>query len=600
MGTSRFGCGLLWGAIAIYPDIPAARKHLFRAKAYYIDTTLPVWRQILGSHGGYWHEMHGYYLSTCLGNTLARLLSAWSSATGEDLYAANPWLEHMLYFAIHSTRPDRYRIRMGDIKCDERAYGEAPIVLQCFPALTQRYDNPHGRWWLRQFGGTRFDGITPTEDPWGEPFAVGATFKSEDTLPTVYHADGLGVVNMRSDWSEEATYIWFKCGPNFWSHSHLDSGSFAIYKRGALAIDAGNYTAGHNSEHYLEYGKQSIAHNVVTVTDPNEPPCGRGSWSFPNDGGQRFVVAGTATAAPYSVAEWEKRRGDFDTGRIVAFQSMKDFTYVCGDVTKAYTNSRSGTGHAASRSKRVRRMLRSLLYLPPDHVVVFDQVASFNKDFKKRWLLHTINEPVVEGNLITVERADTAFRFNGWDKRLKHTIRATADHPFFKAHADCRFYGGYQPQLYQYDGVMFVRTLLPERAEVVKVGGEGKQCWVAGRNRVRNTRGKPISIRPYTGEGETGSWRIEISPAEPAEADLFLNVIQVGTKSTKPKPKPTAARLVDVEEGTALQVDLAGGRRAIITFNKGLDGHIRIEQGGRIVVDVPLASEVQPGPTIVK
>jgi len=594
VGTSRYGCGLVWAALAIYPDIPGARKHVWRAKSYYIDTSIPVWRQVMGADGGYWHELHGYYLGTCIGNALARCLSAWTSATGEDLYRKNPWLENWLYFGIYSTRPDLYRIRIGDIKCSEHAYGEAPISLYSFPALAKRYDNPYGRWWVQRFGGATLDGVTPTEDPWGEPFRKDATTRSPDSLPLVRHSDGLGVVNMRSDWTEDATAIWFKCGPSFWSHSHMDAGAFAVYKRGALAIDAGNYTAGYSSQHYSLYGRLTYAHNVVTVTDPNDPALTWQGQAVPNDGGQRFTSGGHGATAPYSVANWAKRKEEFDTGRIVAFETTKDFTYVCGDVTRAYTNALSGTGHKPSRSKRVRKLLRTLVFLPPDHLVVFDQVESFDKAFKKRWLLHTINEPKVSGTLTTVERADLCFRFSRWDRSLKYAIRATKDHPFFKAHPDCKWYGGYQPQLYQYDGVMFVRTLLPAKPEIVVVGGPGKECWFNGRSFNGALGGRTVSFRPYTGEGEAGRYRIEVSPGAAAENDRFLNVIQVGVNSGN--PKPTTARLLDVDDGTAVEVALGGGTTATITFTSGVGGHITVKRGGATVVDRDFAQRVLPNP----
>jgi hypothetical protein len=493
-----------------------------------------------------------------------------------------------------------YRIRIGDVKCGERMYGEGPIWLYSFGALARRYGNPYGRWWGTYVGGQKLDGVTPTEWPWGRPFQKGAPTKTWESLPTVRHSDGLGVVNMRSDWSEDATWIWFKCGPSFWSHSHMDSGQFVIYKRGALAIDAGNYSYGYHAEHYRNYGRHSIAHNLVTVTDPQD----RLPKGAPNDGGQRLTSGGYGVTAPYSLAEWKKRAEEYDTGAIVAFQAAGDFTYVCGDLTKAYTNAKSGTGDTSARSKRVRKMLRSLVYLPPDHLVVFDQAESFKADFKKRWLLHTINEPEVEGALTTVERAGTAFQFNAWDRRLKHAIKAGKGHPFFKAHPDCKWYGGYQPQLYQYDGVMFVRTLLPAEAEIVKVGGDGKECWLDGVNHDGATGSetgagaKKVAFRPYTGEGETGRWRLEVSPREAAENDLFLHVIQMGLKSKS--PKPTAARLAPADGATGVEVELGGGRRARVVFKAGVGGSIEIEGGGRPAVKQKLAEEVLANPGIEK
>jgi hypothetical protein len=372
-----------------------------------------------------------------------------------------------------------------------------------------------------------------------------------------------------------------------------------------LAIDSGNYVA-FNSEHCLQYAKLSIAHNVITVTDPDEPVASRGAIEFPNDGGQRHAVAGLLTPVAYSVPEFNRRLDDFDTGKIVAFQTTPEFTYTCGDLTKAYTNRRSGTGHKASRAKRVREMLRSLVYLPPDHLVVFDQVESFDKGFKKRWLLHTINEPTLEGALTTVERAETAFRFTAWDRRLKYAMTAEQDHPFFKEHSDCKWYGGYQPQLYRYDGIMFVRTLLPAQADIVKVGGPGKECRVNGKNRMdRKNRivkddpdRRPIRIASHDGSGETGAWRLEVSPREAHEADRFLHVIQVGVKSRN--PTPTASRILERRHGTGLEIELGGGRKAELLFKAGVGGHISIRGGDRPVVDQALADKVLPNIPIQK
>jgi len=203
-----------------------------------------------------------------------------------------------------------------------------------------------------------------------------------------------------------------------------------------------------------------------------------------------------------------------------------------------------------------------------------------------------------------VERADMAFRFTAWDKRLKGAVTATADHPFFKEHPDCKFYGGYQPQLYQYDGIMFVRTLLPENPEIVKVGGDGKECWLDGANHDGadgsevGASGKKVAFRPYTGEGETGRWRLEVSPSVAAENDLFLNVIQVGLKSKG--AKPTAAKLVKAEGAASAEIELGDGRKATVTFRAGVGGHVKIEGGGKAAVEADLAEKVLPNLKIEK
>jgi len=317
---------------------------------------------------------------------------------------------------------------------------------------------------------------------------------------------------------------------------------------------------------------------------------------IPNDGGQRWTSGKFGSGTHYSAPEFRKA-GNHYTGQIIAFQPAEQFTYVCGDVTQAYTGPLSGTDHPDARSKRVRKFLRTLLYLPPDHLIVFDQVESFNKDFKKRWILHSVNEPKVDGNLATIEHTETVLRNKyyawAWDGDLKHAIHASKDHPFFKQHPDCPWFGN-QPQLYTYDGVMFVQALLPSDREITAIGGPGKEFWVNGVNyhmggHERKGASVLLDLQPHLISGEAGRWRIEVSPTEPAEDDLFLTVIQVGIKSQGPRPTP--ARAI---KPAGLEIDLGSGRKATVTFKKGVGGHIRIERAGATLLEEALAERVLP------
>src|SRR5438045_9464146 len=62
--------------------------------------------------------------------------------------------------------------------------------------------------------------------------------KPLDTLPTAYHAPGIGQLYARSAWTKDATWINFIAGPYDQSHAHQDQGSLMIYKGGWLAFDA--------------------------------------------------------------------------------------------------------------------------------------------------------------------------------------------------------------------------------------------------------------------------------------------------------------------------------------------------------------------------
>jgi heparin/heparan-sulfate lyase len=152
-----------------------------------------------------------------------------------------------------------------------------------------------------------------------------------------------------------------------------------------------------------------------------------------------------------------------------------DYTYLKGDITRAY-------------SDKVKEVKRSFVFLNlkdkniPAALIVFDKVVSSRPDFRKFWLLHSIEAPVINGSEVTVIATG-----NGNDGKLINT------------------------------------TLLPEPndREINPVGGPGKECWVFGTNYPSG----PKYTRPNT--YERAAWRIEVSPKKAAEENYFLNVMQV-------------------------------------------------------------------------
>ena len=587
----------LWRPLAAYPDFPGARRFVLQVKLWYVDTSLPLVHFILGDHGGYWQECAGPYL-TKTDDALCQLLAAWPSATGEDLFAKNPWLEYTIYPQYYGVQPNALCIRYS---LDEVHY-RLPRVLRGVAGMaTQRYNNPYGP-------GVR-DGLTPTARPWGPPLAKDLPEKKQETLPLVYGGDGEGIITMRSDWTEDATFVFFKCGITGRAHNVLDTGHFAIYKRAPLTQRTGTYNeARYAGSRFSVYFRLAIAANLVVVRDPGEKPFTQPEFMadpLPNDGGQRWSATSFASGTPYSLHQVMESEVHL-TSKLLAFQPGKEFTYVCGDLTPAYTDNEKTRAHTppgALRSQRVRKFLRTLLFLPPDHLLIFDQVDSFNKDFEKTWVMHTVHEPKIDGDRAVVEYAEPVYYFYSCGG-LKYALSAPKDHPFFKQHPDCKWTG--RPQLYQYDGIMYVRTLLPEKARLSTVGGPGKEFWVEGENYGMRSPKKPVPgepdtswhPKPYDVTGESGIWRLEVRPDAPREEDCFLHVFQMGIKSQN--PTPTESKLLEVKEGTGVEVDLGGGRKATVSFKKGVGGHIRIEGGGQAVVDQDLAETVLPNLPIEK
>lgn len=128
--------------------------------------------------------------------------------------------------------------------------------------------------------------------------------------------------------------------------------------------------------------------------------------------------------------------------------------------------------------RKCKEAIRQFVYLKPDYCVVYDRVTSVSKDQQKVFLLHTKNEPALE-NGVWVAVA-----------------------------------GG---------GKLFCRTILPKIPKVEIVGGKDKEFMVRGINYPTNSYAERTKNSPMSA---LGRYRLEISPATPAEKDCFLHVLQ--------------------------------------------------------------------------
>lgn len=85
----------------------------------------------------------------------------------------------------------------------------------------------------------------------------------------------------RTGWDANSVIAEMKINEQFvGNHQHMDGGSFQIYHKGPLAIDAGAYSGssgGYNSSNNKNYFKRTIAHNSLLVYDPDEK---FGCWNY--------------------------------------------------------------------------------------------------------------------------------------------------------------------------------------------------------------------------------------------------------------------------------------------------------------------------------
>ena len=532
-------------ALATFGDLPEATPVMAFTADLWKNRVLPVWRQVMGRNGG-WHE-GGEYVGLGIGQAIWQLPAMWRSATGEDLFATEPGIRGLLDFLVYRTQPDGTHFRWGDGSGfamdvpDQHAlavaYGHAAAYALGRPPAP----------------------LTPTSNPWG-PLARAevANPSAAASLPRAWHADGLGLLVARSDWTPQATYVTFKAGDNYWSHSHLDQGAFTIFRRGPLAIDsaAPHYGGRYGSDHHLNYSYQTIAHNMITVIDPadTEPlPTKSEPRPIANDGGQRRVGSGWGIdPGPLDLAEWTRKREAYHTGAIRRLHLEDDLVVAVAEVTPAYTNALSGRGTFSHRTRRVERLWRTFGYDPLDDVVVvFDRVRATEARFAKRWLLHSAARP---------ELTAEGFRIEGPADRA----------------------GGGQSYLH-------ATVLQPSRPRVQAIGGPGFEYFADGRNydedgRLREARQGGGAALP---DRQPGGWRVELMPGIASAEDEFLVVLVV---SDSPGAPPHVVRRVDSPEGTVCEV--VGPRRTLRwTFPRGAEGvRLRVSAGEGATREVDLTA----------
>jgi len=255
-----------------------------------------------------------------------------------------------------------------------------------------RFKDPYSAWLLRNSGFFAKQWTLPVlEFLWNDPEVTPSdpALASENDLPRQRYFPGVGHLVIRDGWMKDSTWIEFDCGAYLAKHQHLDQNQINIYHRGYLAIDSGADYTDSESPHYLNYYRRTIAHNSVLVYEPSE----QFFWSenllrAANDGGQRMNSSRYWNTIR-SPKDWQRTRDLWDLGsmRVVDYVPGQ-YHYALGDATRAYS------------VEKVKKFTREIVYVPPQNLLfVFDCVVSTNPSFRKAWLLHGVNQPLVDQDL---------------------------------------------------------------------------------------------------------------------------------------------------------------------------------------------------------
>ena len=498
---------MLSAGIAVYDEYPDMYNYV---REMLQEDYIPIRNYVYAGHNYHQGTSYANVRLTC------DFISLWilDRMGAGQVYSDD--MREMMYDFIYRRRPDGLVLPAGDVN---HIRGRAEVYSMPMMLASSYWKDPYlaGEWEIRK-------SVEPhcllLQLLWQDFTLRG---RSPEDLPlSRYSGTPYGWMTARTGWGDDSVIAEFKVNEQFFgNHQHLDGGAFQIYYKGPLAIDSGLYQSvqgGYNSANNKCYTKRTIAHNSLLVYDPSEVfECynyggADKTRTAANDGGQRLVGEGWDTCRSFE----DLLSDEYTVGRVLGHgygpSSIKpDYTYLCGDITKAY-------------SSKVKDVRRSFVFFNmgdkkvPAAVVVYDHVVSSDPSFRKTWLLHSIEEPSVSGGGFVVKRT---------------------------ANGDT--------------GMLRCDNILPERALISKVGGPGKEFLVDGVNYPAD----PQPNRPDVA-GERGAWRVEVSPASPSAEDCFLSVMQVADEGFDAfyRPlrisSPQAEGVVLSDRGVVFSRDLSG------------------------------------------
>lgn len=427
------------------------------------------------------------------------------TATDKKIYAPDVSFEATCVTFMQYFRPDGEALRIGD-NYDQR--GKEYITYN-FARLSffggSYYKNPALKSWTNYltdgfkkiFWGGRSE-FNPMifillNDP-----DIPSGVENRFDLPLVnYSGSPMGKIIARSAWGDENAWMTYaKIGEIYGAnHDHKDAGSFQIYYKGPLALTSSCYEfcGRENYGSLLDcgYNKQTISKNCILIHNHEYPEENVNQWDakWINSGGQRF--RGDANGENSTLAQWLAKPTSHQA-KILAHGYEYDeklgvkYSYIAGDLTNAYDE--------ITAEKVVRHMI-SVATGDEKHpllFVIYDTVASKKPDYKKKYILHTTDEPKVDGNV-----------FSFTNKDGKYIVKTSVER--------------------NHNGRLTNTALLPKDATFEVIGGDGKRFFVNGVNLAEEIKdGDP------EGRQEIGWGRVEITSASDKLSDTFLNVMYVG------------------------------------------------------------------------
>ena len=372
--------GITLAGLALHGHHPAADRLARYGRDYYVQQLFPA-RQL---QDGSVHNGFGYGRKYTMWLT-AHFLSAWYSATGENLWARieseqGDWARREMLFNIYGRYPDGTYLRFGDSyslmsdgftfrAVSERAaaYGDA----LGFGFLRFLMSDSRERGSRGESEGSQ-DNLDVVDEGTAYTYFLfydpDAEIRSPWSLPTkiLFSPEGTGMVIWRSTWEKDGTTLFFKCGDYFGDHGHFDQGHLDIFRRAPLLIDSGSYLT-FSGTFRMDYWRKTVAHNSILITEPGRA----------DEGGQRVFHS---QEDPTIQSYLENKQSE--TGEILAYEVKERIAYVAGEFSAAYP------------ADRAEKITRELAFVDDRFLLVRDRITVGRPGLSPRILWHCPVQPV--------------------------------------------------------------------------------------------------------------------------------------------------------------------------------------------------------------
>lgn len=194
-------------------------------------------------------------------------------------------------------------------------------------------------------------------------------------LPLDFYSPAIGRILSRSDWTSNASWFSFIDSWITINHQNGCGGQFEFYRKGEWLTQE---RAGYSNDNV---GATPDYHNTLALKNDDPPTLQWYEGPISARGGQ--WKEGLCGGDPTTTAS-------FGTG----------YAYALADITNLY--NRPDVWTPANSAVDIQHASRSIVYLKPDHIIVYDRATSGKTNRFKRFNLNSQTKPAVAGNLVTV------------------------------------------------------------------------------------------------------------------------------------------------------------------------------------------------------